>query len=348
VELAEEAVVIFTSGTTGAPRGACLTYGNFLWSAWASSMHLGGRAGERWLACLPWCHVGGLSILMRSVLCGGSVLVHDRFDPEALNASLDADGVTGVSLVPTMLKRLLDARGKRTAPAPLGAVLLGGAAASGELVERAWKLGFPVLPTYGLTEACSQVATLARGESGRAGWVPGSVGRPLFGIEVRIADAEGRTKPAEEAGEIWIRGPTVMKRYLDDPEANACTLRDGWLRSGDVGVLGGHGELRVLDRRSDLVVSGGENVYPAEVESVLLDHPDVEEVGVAAVTDADLGQRVEAWVVVRSGRARDPAALRAFCRTRLAGYKVPRTVHVVTALPRNSLGKLLRRKLPGS
>lgn len=342
VDLEETAAVLYTSGTSGAPRGAELSYANLFWSALASTLHLGARPEDRWLACLPLFHVGGLSILLRSVLTGAAVTLHQRFEPEAANGALDADGITLVSLVATMLQRLLDARGARRAPPGLRGVLLGGGPTPGALLERAAALGFPVLPSYGLTETASQVATLPLHDVGRSD----TAGRPLFGSRIRIVGDDGTERRAGEAGEIQVRGPTVMKGYLRRPAESAATLREGWLRTGDVGCLQADGSLRVLDRRGDLVVSGGENVYPAEVEAALLEHPAVAEAGVTGEPDAAFGRRVSAWIVLRPGARAEAEELRAFCRARLAGYKVPRVIRFAASLPRNAAGKLLRRALP--
>ncbi|MGH0030884.1 MAG: o-succinylbenzoate--CoA ligase [Myxococcota bacterium] len=331
--------VLFTSGTTGRAKAAELSRGGFFWSAVASAFHLGALPGDRWLACMPLFHVGGLSILTRSVLCGSAVCVHGRFDAEAVDAALDADGITLVSLTATMLQRLLRVRGERPAPAGLRAVLLGGGPCPAPLVERARARGFPVAPTYGLTEACSQVATRPPGAPSEAGLVP------LPGTQLRIAADTGHDANAGEVGEILVRGPTLMRAYLHDAQATAQTLRDGWLHTGDLGRLDAEGGLHVVDRRSDLIVSGGENVYPAEVEQVLLAHPAVAEAAVAGVDDAEFGRRPAAWWVLRPGARADAGDLRRFCRERLAGYKVPVAFHRLEALPRDGAGKLLRRRL---
>ncbi len=338
---ADTRAVLFTSGTSGRAKGACLSWDNFLASARGTEERLGDAVRERWLACMPLFHVGGLSILVRSVLFGGPVRLLPRFDPAAVSNALDAGDVAGVSLVPTMLSRLLAERGDRRAPPGLRVVLLGGAAASPPLLERALEAGYPVCPTYGLTEATSQVATAAPPAPGRK--TPGRM-RPLSGTEVRIIDG-GRVQPAGTPGEIVVRGPTVMQGYLNAADATREALRDGWLHTGDVGVLDDEDGLQVLDRRDDLVVSGGENVYPAEVESVLLGHPTVLDAGVAGLPDPDLGTRVAAWVVPVPGSDPDPDAWRSHCRRYLAGYKVPREFRCVEVLPRNAAGKLLRRRL---
>jgi O-succinylbenzoic acid--CoA ligase len=220
-------------------------------------------------------------------------------------------------------------------------VLLGGAAAAPELIARALAAGYPVCPTYGLTEACSQVATAAPPSAGAAQPRPM---RPLQGTELRIVH-DGRDVAPGTPGEILVRGPTVMRGYLNHPQATARALQDGWLHTGDIGCLDADGALQVLDRRDDLIVSGGENVYPAEIEAVLLEHPAVEEAGVAGIPDDDLGTRVVAWIVPAPGAAPDADALQRHCRRCLAGFKQPREFRFVAALPRNAAGKLQRRRL---
>jgi O-succinylbenzoic acid--CoA ligase len=342
-EAADDAllVVLFTSGTSGRSKGACLSWSNFAASALAAADPLGPAVAKRWLACMPLFHVGGLSIVVRSVLFGGPIRLHSRFDATLVSDALDVGDIAGVSLAPTMLVRLLDHRGPRPAPAGLQVLLLGGAAASPELLARACIAGYPVCPTYGLTEATSQVATARP-------WRPGAARPepmlPLPGVEVRIL-VEGERVAAGQPGEIVVGGPTVMQGYLGDPAATALALRDGWLHTGDIGFLDDAGGLHVLDRRDDLIVSGGENVYPAEVEAVLAGHPSVAEAGVAGVPDADLGSRVVAWIVARDAATVDSRALADLCRTQLAGFKRPREFRFVSALPRTAAGKLQRSRL---
>ncbi len=332
--------ILPTSGTSGVPKLACLPWTAIAASALASAERLGDAARGRWLCCLPLYHVGGLSLLWRSVVLGGPLRLLPRFDAGAVAAELARGDIAGISLVPTMLRRLLAAWGERVAPPGLRVVLLGGAAADPELVGRALARGWPLCPTYGLTEAASQVATAAPPPPGARQPAPL---RALPGTALRIV-LDGRDVAPGEAGEILVRGPTLMSGYLGDPAANARALDGGWLHTGDVGVLDADGGLSVLDRRDDLIVSGGENVYPAEVEAVLLAHPGVADAGVAGVPDADLGMRVEAWVVAAPGAGLDATMLEAHCRPRLAGHKRPRGWHLVEALPRNSAGKLLRRQ----
>ncbi|MCH7488812.1 MAG: AMP-binding protein, partial [Chloroflexi bacterium] len=196
----------------------------------------------------------------------------------------------------------------------------------------------PVVQTYGLTEAASQVTTMPPGDSR-----PGSAGRPLFTTEVRIENANDAAVAAGETGEIVVRGPTVTPGYLNNPDATAQALRDGWLHTGDIGYVDTDGYLYVLDRRDDLIVSGGENVYPTEVEEALCAHPAVLEAAVISLPDEEWGARVAAAVALRDGATADVNELTAFCRRRLAAYKTPREIRFVDELPRNAAGKLLRR-----
>jgi o-succinylbenzoate---CoA ligase len=341
IDLAAVHTIVYTSGTTGRPKGAMLTYGNHWWSAVGSALNLGLRDDDRWLAPLPLFHVGGLAILMRSVIYGIPALVHDGFDPAAVDRAIDEDGVTIVSVVSSMLRRMLDARDGRPYPPALRHVLLGGGPAPLPLLEECGRRGVPVVQTYGLTETASQAATLPPGDALRK---PGSAGKPLLPTELRI-ERDGQPVPPGEAGEIVVRGPTVTPGYADRAEETASALRGGWLHTGDIGRLDDEGYLYVLDRRSDLIVSGGENVYPAEIEAVLAAHPAVAEAGVTGQDDARWGCVPVAFVALRPGASATPDELIAFCRERLARYKVPARVHVVDALPRNAAGKLVRHKL---
>jgi len=341
VDTSATLAVLFTSGTSGRAKGACLTWANFVASAEAAAGRLGPVVAQRWLACMPLFHVGGLSILMRSVRFGGPARLLSRFDAAEVSDELDSGEIAAVSLVPTMLSRLLAYRGERRAPPGLQVLLLGGAGAAPDLLTRALAAGYPVCPTYGLTEACSQVATAAPPPVGAASPLPM---RPLCGTELRIIH-DGLDAPPGAPGEIVVRGPTVMQGYLHDPQGTARVLRDGWLHTGDIGCLDADGGLRMFDRRDDLIVSGGENVYPAEIEAVLLEHPAVDDAGVTGIPDADLGARVIAWIVAAPGTAPDADSLRRHCRSRLAGFKQPREFRYVDALPRNAVGKLQRSRL---
>jgi O-succinylbenzoic acid--CoA ligase len=260
---------------------------------------------------MPLVHVGGLSIPIRSAIYGTTAVLLERFDVERVLACLmdRAQRITLVSLVPTMLARLLDAG--LSSPPTLRWALLGGGPIAPALVERATSAGVPVAPTYGMTEACSQIATH---------------GRPLVGVDLRVAGD----------GELLVRGPIVAPGGVGD---------DGWLHTGDLGALDEHGRLTILGRKADTIITGGENVAPAEVEAVLLEHPAVSDVGVHGRVDGEWGEAVVAVVVLREGAVVSSDDLRSFCASRLAGFKVPKEVRFARALPRTPSGKLLRREL---
>ncbi|MSQ29225.1 MAG: o-succinylbenzoate--CoA ligase [Dehalococcoidia bacterium] len=331
--------VIYTSGTTGRPKGAVLTHGNFHWSAVASAANLGVEANDRWLACLPLFHVGGLSILLRSAIYGTTVVIHERFEEARVDRALREERITLLSVVAAMLQRVF-AVSPGAFPATLRGVLLGGGPAPRPLLEEAARRSMPVLQTYGLTETCSQVATLGHADALRK---LGSAGLPLSASTVRI-EMDGREAEAGEIGEIVVAGPTVCAGYLHRPDATAAAIREGWLHTGDLGWRDSEGYLYVADRRDDLIVSGGENVYPAEVESALLEHAAIEECAVVGLPDDRWGARVVAVVVPHAG-AEAPALseLDAHLRSRLARYKLPREVIVERdPLPRTASGKLQR------
>ena len=344
VDLAAPATIVHTSGTTGRSKGALLTHGNHRASqaAWASILAPG--AEDRWLACLPFHHVAGLATIMRATILGVPLVVHDGFDPEAVDRAIDHEAISHLSVVGAMLPRLLDVRRGRPYPPTLRAVLLGGGPTPAELVREAIDRGLPLVPSYGLTETASGVCVLSTVEARRH---PASSGRALPPAELRILgeDDPARAAGSGEIGEIVVRGPMVFAGYHRRPAETAAVLRDGWLHTGDLGTLDAEGRLTVADRRLDLVVSGGENVYPAEVEAVLLGHPDVVDAGVVGRADSRWGMVPVAAVVTRPGVVLDEDGLRAFCRERLAAYKVPVAFQQVDALPRTDGGKLLRREL---
>jgi len=329
-DLDATAVVIHTSGTTSAPRPVALSYGNLLWSALGSAVALGLDPDERWLCALPLSHVGGLSILVRSAIYATTAVVHERFETDRVVHALGAGQITLVSLVATTLARLLDAGLQR--PPALRCALTGGGPVPAALVGRAHVAGVPVSLTYGLTEACSQVTTTPVAAIHDSGPEAPTPGPPLFCTRVRI-DAEGDGGE----GEILVAGPTVAPGALAD---------DGWLHTGDLGRLDERGCLYATGRKADTIVSGGENVAPAEVEAVLEAHPDVLEAAVVARADPQWGEAVTAIVLPRPGASIDVHALRAHCASALASYKVPKQVLTTSApLPRTRSGKLLRREL---
>jgi len=311
---------ILTSGTSGEPRPVGLTYGNFLFSAMGSAFNIGVDPRDRWLCCLPLSHVAGLSIILRSVIYGTTAVLLDGFDTEQVAKTLVSGDISVLSLVSTQLIRLLEAGADLSAPR---AILIGGGPVPPDALHEALDRGATVVQTYGMTETCSQVTTLAPEDAERR---VGSAGRPLLTSHIRI-----------EGGEILVQGPTV---------APGCYEADGWLHTGDLGQIDEEGFLYVTGRGSEVIVTGGENVMPAEVEAVLISHPAVMDAAVVGRPDPEWQEAVCALVVLGPGAEAGEEELRRHCSASLTGYKVPKQVDFVTSLPRTPSGKLLRGELP--
>jgi len=325
---ADAAAILYTSGTTGRPRGAVLTRAALVASARASAANLGWHDDDRWLLCMPIARVGGLSILTRSLTARRAVALASRFDAALLPHWIAEQGVTLLSVVPTMLALLLDAHPEWTPSAHLRAILLGGAQAPPALLRRASERRLPIVITYGCTETCSQVtATPYEQRFDPAGY---GAGRPLAGTQLRIVD-----------GHIEVRGPMRMAGYL----GAAPLPPDAWFDTGDLGEIDAQGCLHVHARQDDLIITGGENVYPAEVERVLESCPGIAAAAVFGLPDATWGQTV-AVALVAHGDPPSDAALAAYARNRLAAHKRPRHVCFVGRLPQTAGGKLDRAALP--
>ena len=304
---------ILTGGSTGLPEAISLTRDNHFMSAVGSALNLGLVPGDRWLCPVTLSHVAGLSILVRSAIYGTGFLLIDEFSTESVLEAIGKHGATGASLVPTMLARLL---AEGPVPAGLRFALIGGGPVPAELILEAAEAGFPAVPTYGLTEACSQVATST---PKTAVAHPESAGLPLPVTEVRI-----------DEGEIEVRGPTVSPDAVSD---------DGWLRTGDLGSLDPDGRLYVEGRKDRLILTGGEKVQPVEVEAVLTGLPAVSEAAVIGIPDPEWQQAVAAVVVPAPGANPDEEELRAACREFLSGFKVPKRIVAVGQMPLNRAGK---------
>ncbi len=324
-----------TSGSSGAPRAVVLTAGNVAAAVHASQLRLGNGPDDRWLLVLPLFHVGGLSVLWRSVAAGGAVTIHRRFETGAIAAALAAGSVTIASLVPTMLYRLIEAG---VVPSPsLRMVLVGGAAAAPGLVRGALDAGYPVLTSYGATEACSQIATVA---PGRQLTSIGTVGTPLEAMKVEIAAADGSPVGPGEIGEILVSGPAVSPGYAGEPP------RSGPHHTGDLGRWEGDA-LVVVGRADDVIISGGENIVPQTVEAILTDHPDVELCVVHGEPDSEWGAVVAAVVQPPHGVVPSPGDLDDFARRRLPPAQRPRRWRFVAELPLLANGKLDRALAAG-
>jgi O-succinylbenzoic acid--CoA ligase len=335
--------IVYTSGTSGRPKGAILSRRAFVASAAASALNLGWYEDDRWLLCMPLCHVGGLSILTRCLLARRPMILVPRFNPALVLAAIARDRATILSVVPTMLTALLE-QDRGGILGRLRAVLLGGAAAPAVLLEECGRRGIPALTTYGLTEACSQVTA----QRPRAPYrpEPGS-GAPLAGVEIVIMGDDGASVPRGEVGRIRIRGPMLMSGYFRGPGKPPDPAVDahGFFDPGDLGALDEEGRLHVHARRTDLIVTGGENVYPAEIEQCLESLPGVRRALVFGAPDERWGQ------VVACALELDPSstesvgveeALVAVLPARLAPHKRPRLFCAVDELPLTGSGKLDR------
>ncbi|WP_424008672.1 o-succinylbenzoate--CoA ligase [Haloferax denitrificans] len=336
--LSETMLLLFTSGTTGTPKAVKLTMGNLLANAVAGAFRLGVSRDDRWLVTLSLHHMGGIGPILRGPLYGTTVVLREGFDAGGAADDIGKYDVTGVSLVPTMLKRMLDSRG--TLSDSLRVVLLGGAPAPDELVERCRNYSVPVHPTYGMTETASQVATATPREAFAD---VGTVGRPLYFTDLRVVDEDGTPVEPGTPGELVVSGPTVSPGYYRNPEATADAFADAGLRTGDIGYRDDDGLLYVLNRKDDRIITGGENVDPGEVAAVLRDHPDVDDAAVLGVPDSEWGERVAALVVPADPEnPPDDEDLDDFCRERLAGFKCPRLVATADELPRTVSGTVDR------
>ncbi|WP_139220300.1 o-succinylbenzoate--CoA ligase [Gracilibacillus orientalis] len=332
--------MMFTSGTTGRAKPVIQTYNNHWSSAIASALNLGLMSNDKWLACLPLFHIGGLSILFKSVIYGMPVYLLERFDEEKVHNALMDRNVTIVSVVAVTCSRLLERLADGYYPSSFRCMLLGGGPAPKPLLEKAKEKHVPIVQTYGMTETCSQIATLNEADALRK---LGSAGKPLFSASLQIQVNNTRAKP-NQVGEIVVKGPMVTTGYYRREQANKESFQNGWFHTGDLGYLDEEGFLFVVDRRSDLIISGGENIYPAEVEEVLLSFEGVQEAGVTAVEDSKWGQVPVAYVVTVNEMVTANQLL-AHCREKLASFKVPKQLYFRDQLPRNATNKLQRHRL---
>jgi o-succinylbenzoate---CoA ligase len=382
IDLDAVQAILYTSGTTGKPKGVQLTYGNHFHSAIASAKNLESDQ-DIWLICIPLFHVGGLSIIWRSVIDGTAIVLLPRFDLDLAIAAIATGKPTLVSLVPTMLARILDRLSAENVLQQLEnwqklrGILLGGAALCSPLLDRCLELNLPIMPTYGMTETASQVATLRSQDLVRK---RGSVGKPLSCNQVRIVGCDSLLRefdahlspslpcllgekgarkhqdlmplPSQERGwgevelgqgeigEIFVKGMNVTIGYAN----NLASLRDRWLPTGDLGYLDDEGFLYIVNRRTDLIVSGGENIYPAEIEAILSRHPAIREVCVVGLSDREWGQIVVA--AIAATEILTLPEIRDFCvHHDLARYKLPKAIYLLDRLPKTASGKLARQQV---
>lgn len=343
---ADLAVLVYTSGTTGKPKGAMLTHANLAFSVHTATNSFNFGPGDRFMAVLPLCHIYGLTVVMLGTLSrGGTLVIQEKFEAATCLATLEKERITVLPAVPTMYQfMLIEMARKAYDLSSLRLCISGAASLPVEIFGRIEEcFGAPLVEGYGLTEV-SCLATFNRLDAVRK---VGSVGRPFDGIAVRITDEKGCDLPfgQDQIGEIAIKGPNVMSGYYRQPEASAEVLQDGWFFTGDMAYRDEEGYVFIVGRKKELIIRGGQNIYPREVEEAIMRLKEVVEVAVVGVACPLMGERVKAFVVVRPGCQLDEETVKDHCRTYLAEYKVPRLVEFISALPRNSTGKILKRLL---
>jgi fatty-acyl-CoA synthase len=332
-------LLCYTSGSTGAPKGVVLTQRALFWNA-VNSTHMHDlTSADRVLTTLPLFHVGGMNIQTTPALhAGASVTLHAKFDPAATLDTLERERITLTVLVPAQLAALMELpRWKDADLSSLRVITTGSTIVSEAFVRKASERGVPVIQVYGSTETCPIAAYVRAGDALRKA---GSAGAPALHCEVKVVGDGGAELPAGRDGEVLVRGPNVASGYWNAPEETARTFVDGWYRSGDLGHFDADGHLYVVARKKDMIISGGENIYPAEVENVLLDCPAIEEACVVGRPEARWGEAVVAAVVLKPGSGMTEAEVLALFQGRIARYKHPREVRFLERLPRSALGKV--------
>ena len=341
----DDAVILYTSGTTGTPKGAQLTHGGLRRNAEITARSLiRAGSGDVIMGCLPLFHVFGLTCGLNAALISGACLtLLPRFDPGAALEMIGRDRVTVFEGVPTMYSALLHHPAKSQADVSSLRVCVSGGAAMPVEVLRGFEAAFGcmILEGYGLSET-SPVASFNHPDAERK---PGSIGTPIEGVEMRVVDADGKDVAAGEVGEIAIRGHNVMKGYWGRPEATAEAIPDGWFRTGDLARTDEDGYFFIVDRKKEMIIRGGYNVYPREIEEALYEHPAVAEAAVIGMPHDSLGEEVGAAVALKPGASATPEELQAFVKERVAAYKYPRKVWLVDELPKGPTGKILRRSV---
>ena len=343
----DTAVIIYTSGTTGKPKGAELTHSNLVLNARLCGDLFNISSNDRILIVLPLFHIFAMTCLMNAgVMNGSHSVLLPRFDAEAVYGLLQKHEITIFAGVPTMYWGLLQYTDDQFDYAKISENLRvcasGGAALPVQVLHDFQnRFNVPVLEGYGMSEG-SPVVTFNQSDVGTK---PGSIGTPVWGVEVKLVDDEGQEVGVGEKGELWYRGHNVMKGYYNKPEANAKTITDGWLHSGDVAIKDEDGFYFIVDRTKDMIIRGGLNVYPREVEEVMIKHDDVSLVAVIGVPHEQMGEEIKAYVVLNEGASISEEELKAYTKSKLAAYKYPRIIEYIDALPMSATGKILKKEL---
>ena len=343
----DTAVIIYTSGTTGRPKGAELTHSGLLLNGILSADLFDIDSSDIQLIVLPLFHIFAMTVLMNAgIYKGASNILLPRFDAKAVFGLMQKHEVTVFAGVPTMYWGLLNYTGDEfdyvSIAQKLRVAVSGGAALPVKVLEDfATRFNVDILEGYGMSEG-SPVVTF---NQKAVGCKPGSIGTPVWGVEVKLVDENDNEVPVGEKGELLYRGHNVMKGYYNKPEANAVTLRNGWMHSGDVAIKDEDGFYYIVDRTKDMIIRGGLNVYPREVEEVMIKHEAVSLVAVIGIPNEELGEEIKAFVVLKEGKTVDTADLQDWTKDRIAAYKYPRHVEILDALPMSATGKILKKEL---
>jgi len=344
----DTAVIIYTSGTTGRPKGAELTHSNLTMNAMLSAdLRNDISVDDKLLIVLPLFHIFAMTVLMNAgIYKGNTNVLLPRFEAEAVLGLMQKHQINVFAGVPTMYWGLLNYQNEKfdldSISKNLKICMSGGASLPVQVLEDfEEKFKVQILEGYGMSEG-SPVVTFNQIETGRK---PGSIGKPVWGVEVKIVDEEGNDLPDGEKGEIVYRGHNVMKGYYRKPEATAKTIKNGWLHSGDVGIRDEDGFFFVVDRTKDMIIRGGLNVYPREVEEVMMKHEAISLVAVVGIPDDKMGEEIKAFVVLKEGATANEEAVKTWTKERIAAYKYPRVVEFLAALPQSATGKILKKEL---
>ncbi len=335
-------LIMYTSGTTGRPKGAVLTQGTQLWNSINIGTAVDLTSADVTLNVLPMFHTGGIGLTLPSLHHGATAVLQRVFEPDETTRLIARHGVTAMLGVPATYLALLASEVFRRADLRRTRFSCGGAPCPRTIVEAFHERGLLFQQGYGLTETAPTCLLIPAADAFRKA---GSVGKAAIHVEVRVVDDDGRDVPADGIGEVWTRGPNLFSGYWQRPDATAEAFSDGWFKTGDLARIDAEGFIYIVDRKKDMIISGGENIYPAEVEDVLFRHPAIADVAVIGVPHEKWGEVPKAIVVTRPGARLAAPDVIAFCEGKLARYKIPRSVAFADVLPRNAAGKVLKRVL---